>query len=270
MESKIVVVSGAGSGIGLSLTGSLVEMGYRVAALDLDVSSLTELAAQHPSNLRCHTVDVRSPAQVQRAISSVLAEWGKVDILVNNSAVPVFGSFEDKKVDQIRREFELNYFGYLHLIRAVLPSMKAHGFGIIHNVSSGVALTGLPGLTGYTSTKGAMESLSRSLRQELERHGIAVTLMRTPLVRTRPAGRSGIPLPAMADPVDVGRRLAQRILSTRAVISTGGVLGTLRLSAMRFFADMMGSAGPSLTQRPHPRLAAWGRMAGNRRPAWNP
>jgi NAD(P)-dependent dehydrogenase (short-subunit alcohol dehydrogenase family) len=256
--------------MGQFLTMALVELGYRVAALDLDISPLTELAEAHPATLRCHTVDVRSPMQVQRATAAVLAEWGKVDILVNNSAVAVLGGFEEKSLDQIRREFELNYFGYLHLIRAVLPIMKARGYGIIHNVSLDVALTGLPGLSSYTSTRGAVESLTRTLRQELKEAGVAVTLMRTPLARGPWAARMGIPRDALADPAEVGRRLARQILATSAVIGTEDLVEILLSSVTRLLTRAARTLQGSETQRARPGPKLRRGVIGSRQVACNP
>ena len=270
MKSQVVVVSGAAGRMGRHLTKCLLEMGYRVAALDLDVSPLTALVEAHPSALRCQTVDVRSPAQVQRAIRTVLAEWGKIDILVNNSAVAVLGAIEEKPLDQIRREFELNYFGYLHLIRAVLPFMKARGFGIIHNVSSDLGLTGLSELSSYTSTRGAMESLTTTLRHELRTFGVAVTLMRTPPMRPIWADRLGIPFHTMADPEDVARKLARRVLSTSAVVGTWDTTEALwsRMTGVLSQLTTRLQGTPSERALPGPRPQ--GRMTESRWPVWNP
>ena len=84
---------------------------------------------------------------------------------------------EQKSFEQPRQEFEVNYFGYLRMITAVLLHMKSRRTGIIHNMSSGVGITGFPGIYGYASTKGAIEPLTRTLALEFARYGIQVTLM---------------------------------------------------------------------------------------------
>lgn len=256
--------------MGRYLTKFLLEMGYRVAAFDLDVSPHTELMEAYPSALRCRTADVRRPAEVQRAVRTVLAEWGKIDILVNNSAVAVLGAIEEKPLDQIRREFELNYFGYLHLIRAVLPFMKARGSGIIHNVTSDLALTRQSRVSSFNSTRGAMESLTTTLRQELRTFGVSVTLMRTPPMRPLWADSLGIPFQTMADPEDVARKLARRILSTSAVVETWDDMGTVRSTLVRLIPRVTslvrGASGDSAQTRSRPR----GRTPETRWPAWNP
>jgi NAD(P)-dependent dehydrogenase (short-subunit alcohol dehydrogenase family) len=135
----------------------------------------------------------------------VLAKWNFVDILVNNACLCVFKSFIDRSLDRTRAEFEVNYFGAIPMIHAVLPHMKAWGCGIIHNVSSGVGISGFPGISGYVSTKGAIESLTRTLALEFAFFGICVNLMHPPLTNTKSASPLGIPVEMMADPEKVGR-----------------------------------------------------------------
>ena len=125
----------------------------------------------------------------------------------------------------------MNYFGYVRTIAAVLPRMKTQGGGIIHNVGSGVGITGFPGIYGYVSTKGAIEALTRTLALELARYGICVNLVHPPLTNTRSAAPLGIPPQAMADPADVGRKLAKKILSTKPVITPD-----FKTAAYLFFA----------------------------------
>lgn len=112
----------------------------------------------------------------------------------------------------------MNYFGYLRLIHAVLPHMRERSEGIIHNVSSGAGLVGHPGLSGYASTKGAIEALVRSLRLELQQENVACTVMHPPLTNTRSTTQLGYPESLLSDPSDVGRKLAEKIESRGPVI----------------------------------------------------
>jgi len=239
MLAEVVIVTGAAQGIGYHMVRRLLEEGYRVAGLDVSDEGLTSLQSERPEAFRFHRCDMADESQVRAAVEAVLQQWGRADILVSTAAVAVFGPFEGRAIEQIRREFDVNYFGYVNAIRAVLPHMKARGRGIIHNVSSGVALTGFPGLSGYVSTKGAVEGLSRALSLESEPYGIAVTVMHPPLTNTRAARPLGVPPRAMADPADVGRRLAKRIQSTRAVI-TPGLGAACGLFLMRHCPTLMG------------------------------
>jgi NAD(P)-dependent dehydrogenase (short-subunit alcohol dehydrogenase family) len=213
LRSDVVVITGANDGIGLGLARALAAEGCRVACLDLSGENL--------SDLWFRPCDVTDPAQVEAAITAVIAQWGQIDVLVNNACVAVLARFEEKALGATRREFEVNYFGYVNLIRAVLPHMKTRRRGVIHNVSSAVGISGFPGLYGYASTKGAIEALTRTLAIELAPAGIAVNLVHPPLTRTKSSAPLGLPSRFMADPVTVGRKLAKRIGSKKAVITPG-------------------------------------------------
>lgn len=104
---------------------------------------------------------------------------------MNNACLAVFSPFEEKSLIDTRRAFEVNILGCVNMIKAVLPTMKPQGGGIIHNVSSTVGISGFAGIYGYASTKGAVDALTRTLALELEPYGIVVNLVYPPLTRTR-------------------------------------------------------------------------------------
>lgn len=214
--NRVILITGANNGIGLALTQSLLKMGDRVTALDLETDNLD---LTHPSLLpfRC---DVTQPQQIQSVVDEVIRKWSRVDILINNACIALFIPFDERSLDDIRREFEVNYFGYLNMIHAVLPVMKKQGRGIIHNFSSGVGYTGIPNMTGYTSTKGAIESLTRTLALEYASQGIVFNVMHPPLTRTKSASELGVPLEMMADPEVVGRKLAKQVGKSAPVLTT--------------------------------------------------
>jgi NAD(P)-dependent dehydrogenase (short-subunit alcohol dehydrogenase family) len=212
-DRRVVVVTGANNGIGLGLVRALARAGDRVACFDLAGENLVGLR-----HLQC---DITDPAQVEAAVGAVTAEWGRIDVLVNNACLAIFCPFEEKQTADTRREFEVNYFGCINMISAVLPTMKAQRQGVIHNVSSTVGVSGFAGIHGYASTKGAIEALTRTLAIELAPSGITVNLVHPPLTRTRSSAPLGVPPRFMADPADVGRRLARKIGSTKAVVTPG-------------------------------------------------
>ena len=219
MTGRVVVITGADNGIGLNMVKGLLAMQFRVSALDLEIEHLSALQPGYPDSLMVIACDVTDETTVKSAVDATVAEWGRIDILVNNACLALFGNFEGKSLLNTRREFEVNYFGCLHMIRAVLPIMKLAGRGVIHNVSSGVGITGFPGIYGYASTKGAIESLTRTLAIELAGFGITVNLMHPPLTNTRSSAPLGIPQEAMAAPEQVGRLLAKKIGSRKSVIT---------------------------------------------------
>lgn len=217
-SSKVVLVTGANEGIGYHLASSLLEDGYSVAVLDIEVDGLDTLAESHPDHLWYRECDVTDPDAVQSAIDATIGQYGHVDILVNNAAVFTAASFGNQSLEELHHQFDVNYFGYVHTIRSILPHMRARGHGIIHNVSSGAGLVGHPQLSGYASTKGAIEALTRTLRLELQHDPIAITRMHPALTNTRSAATIGYSDSLLADPEETGRRLANQIESTRPVI----------------------------------------------------
>lgn len=231
---RVVVITGANEGIGYNILVALVENGYRVAGLDVNGDTIESLQEAHPTSVRYYECDVTVNGDVEAAIAAVIEEWGRIDILVNNAAILNFGFFEDQTLEDARRVFEVNYFGYVRTIRAVLPHMKARNEGIIHNVSSGVGRVGNPGLTGYASTKGAIESLTRSLRLELQHENVACTIMHPRLAKTWSARTLNYPESQMSDPEYVGRKLAGKIEATRPVIYTDWVTKIGLALAQRF------------------------------------
>lgn len=217
---RTVVFTGANEGIGYHMLTSLLEDGYHVAGFDVEREHIESLRETYPERLLFFDCDVTVDDDVQRAISDVVDHWGQIDILVNNAAVFTFAPFEEQTLTDTRREFKVNYFGYVRMIRAVLPHMRNRGDGIIHNMSSGAGLVGHPGLSGYASTKGAIEALVRSLRLELQHENVACTVMHPPLSNTRSAATIGYSESLLNDPADVGQKLARKIESTRPVITT--------------------------------------------------
>lgn len=217
-SGSVVVVTGANEGIGHHVLRTLVEDGYRVAGLDANVDELESVEAAAPERVHVERCDVTDDAAVEAAVEAVLDRWGRIDVLVNNAAVFEFGLFDDRTIEDTRREFEVNFFGYLRLIHAVLPHMRERGTGIVHNVSSGVASVGHPGLSGYTASKGAIEGLTRTLREELRHEDVWCTLMYPPATNTRSAAVLEYPEMATQEPAEVGRKLARKIDSTGPVI----------------------------------------------------
>jgi len=240
---RTILITGGNNGIGLALTKSLLEMDNRVAVLDLSLENLPQTP-----NLLKFVCDVTHPAQIQTAVDDAVNQWGGVDILINNACLALFTPFEERSLDDIRHEFEVNYFGYLNLIHAVLPVMKKQGRGVIHNLSSGVGFTGMPGMTGYTSTKGAIKALTRTLALEYAPSGIIFNVMHPPLTHTKSAAGFGIPPKMMADPEVVGRELAKLVGKTRPMLAAG-IVNNIQLQMSYHLRVLMGKLMSMLSEK---------------------
>lgn len=219
MQSNVVLITGANNGIGLHLAKNLLINGFHVAGFDLSGENLAALCESHPDSCMFCKGNLTVDEDVRCSVEQVVSRWGRIDVLVNNACLALFAEFQEKQVEDIKREFEVNYFGALRMIQAVLPIMHAQHSGIIHNVSSGVGITGFPRMAGYTSTKGALEALTRTLTLELRGTGITVNLFHPPLTNTRSATPLGLPAQVMEDPAKVGKQFARNILSKKAVIA---------------------------------------------------
>lgn len=236
-QPERVLLTGANRGIGHQMLTALVGDGYRVAALDVDTENIRAVKDSHPDQVRIYECDVSNSEAVTAVTTDVIDRWGRIDILVNNAAVANFAPFDRQTISDTQREFEVNVFGYLHLIHAVLPHMRARDGGIIHNVGSPTGDVGHPGLSGYAATKGAISALTRSLRLELRRTNVSCTLMLPPTTNTRMAAELGYPDWMTADVEDVGHKLADRIDSTAPVI-TPDRQTSLVLSLIRWFPPL--------------------------------
>jgi NAD(P)-dependent dehydrogenase (short-subunit alcohol dehydrogenase family) len=233
--NRIIMITGANNGIGLAIAQALLDEKDCVAALDLTLENLD----QADPNLIARVCDVTDPERVQAVVDEVVRRWGGIDVLVNNACLALFKPFVDRGLDEIRKELEVNFFGYMNTIYTVLPVMRGQGHGVIHNLSSGVSYTGIPGMSGYTASKGAIESFTRTLALELADEGITVNIMHPPLTRTKSASGFGVPVEMMADPVKIGRGLARKIGSTQPTI-TPDFISALGIFGNQHFPLAMG------------------------------
>ena len=174
MSEKVALVTGASSGIGEVTARKLQELGYTVYGAARRVDRMKKL---EEAGIRTLAMDVTDDASVTDAVEQIIAETGRIDVLVNNAGYGSYGSIEDTPLDEARRQFEVNIFGAMSLTQKVLPHMRAQRSGTIVNISSmgGKMYTPLGGW--YHGTKFALEALSDSLRIEVEPFGIDVVII---------------------------------------------------------------------------------------------
>jgi NAD(P)-dependent dehydrogenase (short-subunit alcohol dehydrogenase family) len=171
IEGKRVLVTGASRGLGHALALACLGAGAReVLAGARQLESLENLR-ETAQDVRLTPVrlDVTSEDEVRAA-----ADLGRLDILINNAGVCVYGSVMDVQLAELQNEINVNYFGALRMVRALAPAMIAHGDGLIINVASILAKVNLPALGNYCALKAALLSLSQALRGDLGRHGVRV------------------------------------------------------------------------------------------------
>jgi len=168
-ESKVVLITGASSGLGLAAARRLHSAGHRVYG-----ASRTLAPGEAFAGL---IMDVDNDGSVERGAADIVSREGRIDVLVNNAGFGYAGSIEDLTLEEARGQFETNYFGALRLCRAVLPVMRRQRQGLIVNVTSIGAHIALPYQAHYTASKLALEGMSQALRMEVGRFGVRVVVV---------------------------------------------------------------------------------------------
>ena len=184
---KVALVTGSSSGVGLETALALARDGYHTFASMRDTEKAGELEyAVKKENLSIDVIelDVDKEESIVSAIKKVVADKGRLDVLVNNAGYGQFGCVEDLSVDDFRKQFETNFFSIVRIIQEVSPIMRKQNSGIIVNISSVVGRMGLPVSPAYISTKFALEGLSECLRYELGQFGIKTTLIEPGVIKT--------------------------------------------------------------------------------------
>jgi len=179
--SKIVLITGASSGIGRAAALELLRAGHTVYGGARRVESLDAVsdAGGHPL-----AMDVTRAADLERAVRTVLDQQGRIDVLVNNAGFGLYGAAEDVPLDRARYQLEVNLFGPARLTQLVLPHLRRQRSGTIVNVSSMGGEITFPLGAWYHASKHALEAYSDALRQEVKRFGIDVVLIQPGLIRT--------------------------------------------------------------------------------------
>ena len=189
-SSRVWLITGCSSGLGLELALSALACGHRVIATVREPASVSELAEHLPAACRVLTLDVTGAAQVKGAVAKAAAVFGRLDVVVNNAGYGLVGAFEELGAEQIARNFNTNFFGALEVIRAALPILRAKGSGHIVNISAAAVISNYAGFSIYGATKWALEGVSESLSAELRPLGIKVTIVQPGPFRTDFISRS--------------------------------------------------------------------------------
>ncbi|MDP9287322.1 MAG: SDR family oxidoreductase [Thermoproteota archaeon] len=181
-RQKVAIVTGSSSGIGYATSLILARKGFYTYASVRNTNksaSLESIANAERLPLKLIQLDVTDDSSVKDAVEKIVLEKGRIDVLVNNAGYGLFGAFEDLSLDEIKAQFETNFFGVIRVTQHVLPIMRTsqNGGGVIVNVSSINGLIAFPVISAYVGTKFAIEGLSESIAYELEPFGIKVILI---------------------------------------------------------------------------------------------
>lgn len=184
-QTDVWFITGASKGFGLELVNQLLEQGHPVAATSRDADELRRAVGIESANFLPMAVDLTTESSVAEAIQATIAQFGRIDVVVNNAGYGQLGSLEELTDDEARANFEVNVFGTLNVIRQVMPHLRRQQSGHILNLSSIAGITGsFPGWGIYCATKFAVEGLSESLATEVAPFGIHVTIVEPGYFRT--------------------------------------------------------------------------------------
>lgn len=167
--NKVVLITGGSSGIGKSIGEFLHHKGYIVYGTSRNPEKIIN------SIFPLLTLDVRNSKSIQSAIANVIASSGRLDILINNAGVGITGPLEEIPTDEIKNNFETNFFGPIEVMKSVLPQMRSQNSGLIINITSIAGYMGLPYRSVYSASKGALELITEALRMEVKSFGIQIT-----------------------------------------------------------------------------------------------
>jgi short-subunit dehydrogenase len=165
--SKVVLITGASSGIGKSIAEYLSSKGFIVYGTSRNPKK---------EDLTFHLIalDVLNKASIDKAIQQIFDKEGKIDVLINNAGMGITGPIEDTPIEEMKRSFDTNFFGAIEVMKAVLPTMRAQKSGIIINITSIAGYMGLPFRGVYSASKGALELISEATNMEVNQFGIKV------------------------------------------------------------------------------------------------
>jgi NAD(P)-dependent dehydrogenase (short-subunit alcohol dehydrogenase family) len=167
--SKVILITGGSSGIGKSIGTFLHQKGYVVYGTSRNPNRVKD------SVFPLLQLDVRDVNSITNAVSELIQKEGKLDVVINNAGVGITGPLEEIPTQEIKNNFETNFFGPIEVIKAVLPQMRSQQSGLIINITSIAGYMGLPYRSVYSSSKGALEIITEAIRMEVKPFGIQLT-----------------------------------------------------------------------------------------------
>lgn len=210
LDGRTAIVTGGSKGLGFAMAAGLASAGAKVMIVsrtsDEAIEAAHEISSHYGIDACGYTADVNDAAQVQNLVKAALVRWRRVDILVNNAGINIRGPIDQLTEEQFDDVIRTNVRGVWLMARGVVPTMKAAGYGRIVNIASALGLVGLANRTPYTSSKGAVVQMTRTLGIELAPFGITcnaicpgpfLTEMNIPIADTEEAKVSIIGATAM-------------------------------------------------------------------------
>jgi NAD(P)-dependent dehydrogenase (short-subunit alcohol dehydrogenase family) len=166
---KVILITGGSSGIGKAIGELLHDKGFVVYGTSRNPKLISD------SLFPLLQLDVQQPESIQLAVAAIIQKSGRVDVVINNAGVGITGPLEEIPTNEIKNNFETNFFGPIAVIKAILPQMRLQKSGLIINITSIAGYMGLPYRSIYSASKGALELITEALRMEVKSFGIQIT-----------------------------------------------------------------------------------------------
>ena len=271
LDDKVVVITGAGSGIGRALALDLARRGARLALSDVDDAGLAEtvdlVKDAGATEVRSDQLDVADRAAFTAYAAAVAEHFGRVNVMVNNAGVALAGDFVDLEYADLDWIVGINFWGVVHGTKEFLPHLIASGDGHLVNISSLFGLISMPGQSGYNATKYAVRGMTEALREEMliAEHPVGVTVVHPGGIKTaiarnarvsahedKAADREALRREAGPDDAGAGRRdHRRRVLTNQARVLVG-----IDAHALHHFAKLTGSRYQDVVARASKRVHA--------------
>jgi NAD(P)-dependent dehydrogenase (short-subunit alcohol dehydrogenase family) len=256
------LITGCSSGLGRALAELALAQGDRVAVTARKVEDVGDVVRRYGNAALPIAMDVTNAEQVRDGIRQTVAEFGRIDVLVNNAGYGVQGAIEDVTDEQIRRIFDTNVFGLLDVVRAALPQLRKQGAAHIINFSSIGGRAAVPLIGVYAATKFAVEGLSESLAGELAPLGIRVTIVEPGAFATR-FGASVVQAPASPPYTQAAASMAEFLRSATPADPAGAARVILKIAQMTdpplriVLGERALAMAEAALQRSHDELHRW-------------
>ncbi len=254
MTGRVAVVTGAAGGIGRATSVALARAGCDLALSDVNMEGLAQTAEQVRAVGRrasVHEVDVSDKERMARYVDEVIAEYGRVNILVNNAGVTVTSTFEEHSIEDFEWLFGINVWGVIYGCKLFLPHLQAAKEAHIVNISSMFGIIGVPSQSSYCASKFAVRGFSESLWVELAPQGIGVTTVHPGGVATDIAKAArGADGPAREVGVDlVGKGVSADYAAAKIVGAIKGNKMRVLIANQAYAADWLKRIAPTGAQR---------------------
>jgi short-subunit dehydrogenase len=222
LEGKVAVVTGAGNGIGRETAMALAQKGCRLAICDVNEAALEEVGeglAGSGAEVRSYVVDVSKRDEMEKFAANVAADFGGVQVLINNAGVTVYATFEEHDVDDLEWIIGVNLWGVLYGCKFFMPYLKTSGEGHVVNLSSVFGIIAPPLQTSYVASKFAVRGFSESLRAEVAEYNIGVTSVHPGAIKTNIIQNARLVTDTHASLRDSTQRLFDRLGTSPDVVA---------------------------------------------------